>query len=102
MRIASADAYAETLRRDGAVIASFAERRAEIERQLAAAAARAGSALQPIEDDALLDEVTALVEWPVALAGKFEQRFLQVPQEELISSMSEHQKYFHVVDANAG
>ena len=52
-----------------------------------------------IERD-LLDEVTALVEWPVALAGKFEQRFLQVPQEALISSMSEHQKYFHVVDAN--
>jgi glycyl-tRNA synthetase beta chain len=48
----------------------------------------------------LLDEVTALVEWPVALAGKFEERFLQVPQEALISSMSEHQKYFHVVDAN--
>jgi glycyl-tRNA synthetase beta chain len=52
-----------------------------------------------IERD-LLDEVTALVEWPVALAGKFEERFLQVPQEALISSMSEHQKYFHVVDAN--
>jgi glycyl-tRNA synthetase beta chain len=51
-----------------------------------------------IERD-LLDEVTALVEWPVALAGKFEERFLQVPQEALISSMSEHQKYFHVVDA---
>lgn len=47
----------------------------------------------------LLDEVTALVEWPVALAGQFEERFLQVPQEALISSMSEHQKYFHVVDA---
>lgn len=46
----------------------------------------------------LLDEVTALVEWPVALAGQFEARFLQVPQEALVSSMSEHQKYFHVVD----
>ena len=50
-----------------------------------------------IEDD-LLDEVTALVEWPVALSGQFEERFLQVPAEALVSSMTEHQKYFPVVD----
>ncbi|WP_205203238.1 glycine--tRNA ligase subunit beta [Azonexus hydrophilus] len=99
VRIASADAYAETLRRDGAVIASFAERRAEIERQLAAAAARAGSALQPIEDDALLDEVTALVERPNVLIGEFEEEFLAVPQECLILTMKANQKYFPLLDA---
>ena len=49
-------------------------------------------------DEDLLDEVTALVEWPVALTGRFEERFLQVPAEALVSSMAEHQKYFHVVD----
>ncbi len=99
VRIASADAYAETLRRDGAVIASFAERRAEIERQLAAAAARAGSALQPIADDALLDEVTALVERPNVLIGEFEEEFLAVPQECLILTMKANQKYFPLLDA---
>ncbi len=99
VRIASADAYAETLRRDGAVIASFAERRTEIERQLAAAAARAGSALQPIEDDALLDEVTALVERPNVLIGEFEEEFLAVPQECLILTMKANQKYFPLLDA---
>jgi glycyl-tRNA synthetase beta chain len=51
-------------------------------------------------DEDLLDEVTGLVEWPVALAGRFEDRFLEVPAEALIYSMKEHQKYFHVVDAN--
>jgi glycyl-tRNA synthetase beta chain len=51
-------------------------------------------------DPSLLDEVTALVEWPVALTGQFEERFLAVPAEALIASMKEHQKYFHVVDAN--
>ncbi len=69
--IADADSYAETLKRDGAVIASFAERRAEIARQLTAAAAKAGG-LKPIEDEALLDEVTALVERPNVLVGQFE------------------------------
>ncbi len=99
VRIAHADAYAETLRRDGAVIASFAERRAEIERQLAAAAARAGAGLQPIEDDALLDEVTALVERPNVLIGTFEEEFLAVPQECLILTMKANQKYFPLLDA---
>ena len=97
--IAHADAYAETLRRDGAVIASFAERRAEIVRQLAAAAAKAGPALKPIEDEALLDEVTALVERPNVLIGCFETDFLAVPQECLILTMKANQKYFPLLDA---
>ncbi len=97
VRIADADSYAETLKRDGAVIASFAERRAEIVRQLAAAAAQAGG--KPIEDDALLDEVTALVERPNVLVGQFEEEFLAVPQECLILTMKANQKYFPLLDA---
>jgi glycyl-tRNA synthetase beta chain len=65
--ITTADSYAEQLTSQGAVIASFAERRAEIVRQLQAAAAKAGTNLKPIDDDALLDEVTALVERPNVL-----------------------------------
>ena len=82
---------------EGAVIASFAERRAEIVRQLQAAAAPLG--LKPIEDDALLDEVTALVERPNVLVGKFEEAFLEVPQECLILTMKANQKYFPLLDA---
>ncbi len=96
--IADADAYAGTLRRDGAVIASFAERRAEIARQIAEAATAAG--LRPIEDDALLDEVTALVERPNVLVGRFEEEFLAVPQECLILTMKANQKYFPLLDAD--
>jgi glycyl-tRNA synthetase beta chain len=95
--IADADSYAETLKRDGAVIASFAERRAEIARQLEAAAVQAGG--KPIEDDALLDEVTALVERPNVLIGQFEEEFLAVPQECLILTMKANQKYFPLLDA---
>jgi glycyl-tRNA synthetase beta chain len=94
--IADADRYAETLRKDGAVIASFAERRAEIACQLEAAAAQAGG--KPIDDDALLDEVTALVERPNVLIGQFEQEFLAVPQECLILTMKANQKYFPLLD----
>ena len=95
--IADADSYAATLLKDGAVIASFAERRAEIARQLEAAAAQAGG--KPIDDDALLDEVTALVERPNVLIGQFEAEFLAVPQECLILTMKANQKYFPLLDA---
>ncbi len=97
--IADADSYAETLRCDGAVIASFAERRAEIARQVSAAAAKAGPDLTPVDDDALLDEVTALVERPNVLIGQFEEEFLAVPQECLILTMKANQKYFPLLDA---
>jgi len=96
----TADTYAEQLLHEGAVIASFAERRAEIERQLAAAAAKAGTNLKPIEDDALLDEVTALVERPNVLTGRFEEAFLAVPQECLILTMKANQKYFPLLDTS--
>ncbi|MDR7150736.1 glycyl-tRNA synthetase beta chain [Hydrogenophaga palleronii] len=94
-----ADSYATTLAKDGAVIASFAERKAEITRQLAAAAAKVGGGCKPIEDDALLDEVTALVERPNVLICEFEKQFLDVPQECLILTMKANQKYFPLLDA---
>ncbi len=94
-----ADGYAATLAKDGAVIASFAERRAEIVRQLAAAAAKVGGGAKAIEDDALLDEVTALVERPNVLICEFEKQFLDVPQECLILTMKANQKYFPLLDA---
>jgi len=93
------DYYARTLREKGAVIASFAERRAEIVRQLSAAAAKAGPGLRPVEDEALIDEVTALVERPNVLIGQFEPAFLEVPQECLILTMKANQKYFPLLDA---
>ena len=99
VRIADADAYAATLARNGAVIASFDERKAEIARQLAAAADRVGGGCRPIEDEALLDEVTALVERPNVLVCQFEEEFLAVPQECLILTMKANQKYFPLLDA---
>ncbi|MCX7249317.1 MAG: glycine--tRNA ligase subunit beta [Burkholderiales bacterium] len=98
--IAQADEYAATLARDGAVIASFAVRRAEIARQLAQAAGKLGGGVKPIEDDALLDEVTGLVERPNVLVCAFEPEFLEVPQECLILTMKANQKYFPLLDAN--
>ena len=94
--LANADEYAAKLATDGAVIASFAERRAEIVRQLEAAAEKAGG--KPINDDALLDEVTALVERPNVLIGQFEEEFLAVPQECLILTMKANQKYFPLLN----
>jgi glycyl-tRNA synthetase beta chain len=94
----NADTYAAQLKTEGAVIASFEERRAEIVRQLEVAAAKQG--LKPIQDDALLDEVTALVELPNVLLGQFETEFLEVPQECLILTMKANQKYFPLLDAS--
>jgi glycyl-tRNA synthetase beta chain len=93
-----ADHYEKQLLDDGAVIASFATRKAEIARQLNAAAAKQN--LKPIEDDALLDEVTALVERPNVLLGQFEEVYLEVPQECLILTMKANQKYFPLLDVN--
>ena len=94
---AHADDYAATLARDGAVIASFSVRRADIERLLQAAAAALGAQL--VDYEALLDEVTALVERPNVLTCSFESEFLQVPQECLILTMKANQKYFPLLDA---
>ena len=97
--IADADSYASTMRTQGAVIASFAERRDYIERQLATAATQVGHGVRAIEDPALLDEVTALVERPNVLLCSFEKQYLDVPQECLILTMKANQKYFPLLDA---
>jgi glycyl-tRNA synthetase beta chain len=93
-----ADSYEAQLQNKGAVIPSFEKRRAEIARQLTAAAQKQG--LKPIEDEDLLDEVTALVERPNVLLGQFESEFLEVPQECLILTMKANQKYFPLLDAS--
>ena len=96
--LADADDYERALAERGAVIASFAARRAEIARQLQAQADAAGLAV--VEDDDLLDEVTALVERPNVLLCRFEEEFLAVPQECLILTMKLNQKYFPLLDAD--
>jgi len=88
--VARADAYDETLRAEGKVIAAFAERRAAI----VAALGRAAAGATVMMPDALLDEVTGLVEWPVVYEGAFDPAFLAVPQECLILTMQQNQKYF--------
>ena len=95
--IAHADEYDATLQRDGAVIASFTARRAEIARQLQAAAQKVGA--QAVNEADLLDEVTGLVERPNVLVCEFEKQFLGVPQECLILTMKANQKYFPLLDA---
>jgi len=95
--VRDADSHAAQLADEGSVIAGFAERRAEIVRQLAAAASAQG--LAPIQDDALLDEVCGLVERPNVLTCQFEPEFLAVPQECLILTMKANQKYFPLLDA---
>ncbi len=95
--ISNADAYAETLRNEGKVVADYAERRGTIGAQLAAKAQALGAQINQAEG--LLDEVTALVEWPVIYVGEFEPEFLEVPQECLILTMQQNQKYFPLLDA---
>ncbi|MGB4359235.1 MAG: glycine--tRNA ligase subunit beta, partial [Rhodoferax sp.] len=98
VQVDHADDYAATLLRDGAVIASFGDRRFAIVQQLAQAAERLGPGFEVLMDDALLDEVTALVERPNVLTCQFEAQFLAVPQECLILTMKANQKYFPLVD----
>ncbi|MBL6690157.1 MAG: glycine--tRNA ligase subunit beta [Pseudomonadales bacterium] len=95
--ISDADAYVEDCRAQH-VLVDYDGRRELIRGQLYELAASEGANLEL--DENLLDEVTALVEWPVALAGGFEESFLEVPPEVLISAMKEHQRYFHLVDGN--
>ncbi|MFA5082490.1 MAG: glycine--tRNA ligase subunit beta, partial [Hydrogenophilaceae bacterium] len=97
--IKDADSYEAQMASEGAVIAGFEKRRDEIAGQLHAAAAKLGGGVQPIEDAALLDEVTALVERPNVLLCQFEEEFLAVPQECLILTMKANQKYFPLLDA---
>lgn len=93
----SPDDYEQALKQ-AYVIADFKQRSDLIQQKVTEEGNTLGG--KAVITEGLLEEVCALVEWPVALAGRFEKRFLQVPAEALISSMKEHQKYFHVVDAN--
>ncbi|PFH08829.1 glycyl-tRNA synthetase beta chain [Collimonas sp. PA-H2] len=93
--LADAGSYAATLAEQGKVIASFSERKEKIRSALLAAAADD----QVLMPEALLDEVAALVEWPVVYACKFEDEFLSVPQECLILTMQTNQKYFALTDS---
>ncbi len=95
--IQSPSRYEDSLR-SAHVITNFAERRELIRQGVITAAENAGGVA--VISDALLNEVTALNEWPVPLLGRFEERFLAVPSEALVSSMAEHQKYFHVVNSD--
>ncbi len=98
LHLADPAAYGPLLETEGRVIADFANRRDAIRAQAEEAAITVGG--QVHIDEALLDEVTALVEWPVALVGDFEPRFLEVPAEVLVTTMQDNQKYFPVVDAS--
>tara|TARA_R110000772_G_scaffold29892_1_gene74495 strand:- start:26634 stop:28718 length:2085 start_codon:yes stop_codon:yes gene_type:complete len=98
LSINNATDYETLLREQGKVIADYDVRQQDIRQQVIALGESLGGSA--VIDPKLLDEVTSLVEWPVALAGSFEDRFLKVPPEALISSMKEHQKYFHVVNSN--
>jgi len=92
IRLSSADEYEAKLRKDGHVIADFAIRKSEIDKQLQAEAKRQKASLGDYED--LLDEVAALVEFPAVYAGQFDASFLEVPHECLILTMRQNQKYF--------
>jgi glycyl-tRNA synthetase beta chain len=94
--IATADSYAPTLEAEGKVLPGFAQRRTAIADALRAAAKGATVSMP----DALLDEVAALVEWPTVYAGTFDAAFLAVPQECLILTMQQNQKYFALADAD--
>lgn len=96
--IPSADAYPRTLAEEGKVIASFLARRELVRQRLSHAAARLNATIAA--PDALFDEVTGLVEWPVVLEAGFEAEFLNVPQECLILTMQQNQKYFPLLDSN--
>ena len=96
--LAQADDYAQQIAEQGKVIASFAERRAAIKAELDKVSGSLNARVAT--DDALLDEVTALVEYPVVLQAEFEAHFLAVPQECLILTMQQNQKYFPLLDQN--
>ena len=100
IRVASPAAYVTALHKRGRVLADIHERRETIRQGVITAASHVGGNAVISED--LLDEVTALVEWPVPLAGRFDERFLELPAEVPIATMQDHQRYFPVRDAQGG
>ena len=101
LKISSPEKYTSILEKEGHVLADFFQRKNKIREEAEAIVARTlGNKAKAMMDENLLDEVTGLVEWPVAILGKFDAEFLHVPQEALISAMQDHQRYFPVVDEN--
>ena len=98
LTVPDADAYEKLLEKKGMVIADFARRRAKIQTQLAAIARKRRARVA--DEDALLDLVAGMVEWPQTLAGEFDKRYLKLPPEALASVMRDHQKYFPLAAAN--
>ncbi len=98
VKISSPSSYESTLRSRGYVLADFASRRELIRNKVVEVAATLGGTALISED--LLDEISSLVEWPVPIAGRFEERFLELPREVLISTLQDHQRYFAVEDAH--
>jgi len=96
--LSNAQAYAPLLETEGHVIADFATRREAVRAQVEEIAIKHGG--KAVIDESLLDEVTSMVEWPVAVLGNFDDDFLDVPAECLVSSMKGHQKYFHIVNSD--
>ena len=97
IEIKSPDAYADQLLSPGFVIADFDQRKAKVKAQVEETAASLNGVAEM--DDDLLEEVTALNEWPIPVAGEFEERFLDVPHEALVSTMKSNQKYFPIFNA---
>lgn len=89
--------YAQTLKSEGYVMVDFAERTERVRQQVIAVAEQAGG--RAVINPELLEEVSALNEWPNAIVGDFDETFLAVPSEALISAMAGHQKYFHMLDS---
>ena len=98
LKLSSAGNYLKKLREKGYVIADFNDRKESIRAQIDAQAEK--SDCKALVDPDLLDEVTSLVEWPVAITGTFDEEFLQLPDEVLLATLQEHQKYFSVADSN--
>ncbi len=98
LTVSAPSEYENLLQEQGMVIANFDKRQNLIRQQINDAALKTGG--HAVIDPDLLDEVTSMVEWPQVIVGEFEQHFLDVPSEALISAMKKHQKYFHIVDSN--
>jgi glycyl-tRNA synthetase beta chain len=96
IEVGKPDDYLALLEKPGFVVADFAARRRRVEGGVAQAAADAGGVA--LADDALYDEVTALTEWPVALTGRFDETFLELPREVIVATLTGHQRYFPLAD----
>jgi glycyl-tRNA synthetase beta chain len=96
--VAAAANYDDALGKEGYVIADFDKRRQKIVEGVADAASRAGGV--PVGDDALYDEVAALTEWPIPMAGSFDEEYLALPDEVIVATLTNHQRYFPVADTD--